>query len=437
MPSASPPTPRPPLATPSRLPPSAADRDGPGRMKAIALALLLAAAALYILSRVMDEVHPAWSYVGAFAEAAVIGAMADWFAVVALFRRPLGLPIPHTAIVPSNKSRIGRNLAGFIVGNFLATDQVLEKLRRFGAGARLAGWLADPLRAAQLSRHLASAAGYAIGILDDERVRGFIRSALVARLAQADVSGIAGRLLDLLTADRRHQALLDEALRQLSQLLEDEAVQEKIAALIADDLKLLRYVGLSQIAARLATERLIAGFGRLVGEVGADETHPLRLRFDDFVQDFVERLKTDPALRERVGRLQQELLAHPQLHDYLQGLWEEARNWLRRDLASDDSRIRSRLADAALALGTRLQADLPMQQWIDAQLLEAAPRWIERYREDIRAYIVARVDEWDTAELTDELERNIGRDLQFVRINGTLVGGLIGLSIHAATQWLG
>ncbi len=414
-----------------------ADREGPARMKAIALALLLGAAALFIVARVMHDAHPAWGYIAAFSEAAVIGAMADWFAVVALFRRPLGLPIPHTAIVPSNKSRIGRNLAGFIVGNFLATDQVLDKLRRFGAGARLAGWLADPARAAKLAGHVTAALGYALGILDDERVRGFIRRALLARLAQADLSLLAGRLLDTLTADRRHQALLDEALRQLGQLLEDEEVQEKIAGIIADDLKLLRYVGLSQLAAKLATERLIAGFGRLVAELGEDEAHPLRLRFDSFMHDFVERLKNDPALRERVGRLQQELLEHPQLHGYLQGLWDEAQAWLRRDLAGSDSQIRNRLAEAARALGEKLQDDPPMQQWIDAQLLEAAPRWIERYREDIRAYIVARVDDWDTAELTDELERNIGRDLQFVRINGTLVGGLIGLAIHAATQWLG
>ena len=429
-----------PLADPGRataMTPPRDDREGPAQMKSIALGLLLFAALLYIVAKSLQGRHPGWGYLAAFGEAAVIGAMADWFAVVALFRRPLGLPIPHTAIVPANKSRIGRNLAGFIVGNFLATDQVLDKLRRFGAGARLAAWLADARHAAQLSRHAASALGYALGILDDERVRGFIRSAVLSRLAQIDVSQLVGRLLDVLTADRRHQTLLDEVLRQFARLLDDAAVQQKIAAVIADDLKLLRYVGLSQIAGELATQRLIAGIGRLIGELGADEAHPLRLRFDEFMLDFVERLKTDPALQRRVRELQHELLAHPALGAYLHGLWNEAQAWLRSDLASgEESQIRSRFADAARALGEKLQADVAMQGWIDSQLLAAAPLWIARYREDIRRYIVARVDDWDTAELTDELERNIGRDLQFVRINGTLVGGLIGLAIHAATQWL-
>ena len=178
-------------------------------MKRIALALLVLAALLYVVARALEPRHPAWGYAAAFAEAAMVGAMADWFAVVALFRHPLGLPIPHTAIIPANKSRIGENLAGFICHNFLGTEQVLRKLRAFDPAQRLAGWLADPSHAAQVGRHLVNAARYGLGAFDDDRVRRFMHELVVARLQRIDVAHVAGEVLDALTAGRRHQALLD------------------------------------------------------------------------------------------------------------------------------------------------------------------------------------------------------------------------------------
>jgi uncharacterized membrane-anchored protein YjiN (DUF445 family) len=406
------------------------------RMKGIALGLLALAAVLYALARWLEPRHPGWGYLAAFAEAAMVGAMADWFAVVALFRRPLGLPIPHTAIIPANKARIGRNLADFICSHFLGTAQVLDKLRQFDAAGRLATWLAQPAHAEQVGRHLASTARYGLQALDDERVRQFLRHAVLSRLEQVDVARLGGRILELLTADRRHQALLDEVLGQLAGLLDDEAIRELVAEGVAAEVRLLRYVGMDIVAAKLLTRKIVAGVGRLIAEMGDDPQHPLRLRFDDFMAGFVQRLQDDPALRLKGEAIRQELLAHPALADYLHGLWSELLAWLHDDLARDDSSIRSRIAGLALTLGDKLQADAPMQQWINAQLLAAAPQWIDRYREDIRRYIVDRVDAWDTAEMTVELERNIGTDLQFVRINGTLVGGLVGLLIHALTQAL-
>ena len=412
------------------------DRRGVEQMKLTALGLLAFAALLYVAATALRSRHPAWGYVAAFGEAAVIGAMADWFAVVALFRRPMGLPIPHTAIIPSNKSRIGRELADFICSHFLGTAQVLEKIERFDAAGRLAGWLAEPRHAAQVGRHFAGAVRYGLGALEDDRVRGFVRNTVIDRLHAVDVPMLAGRVFELLTASRRHQALLDQLLRQFAKLLEDEVVQAKIAEIIADDLGVLRYLGLSRVAGKLATERLVAGVGRLIGEMGADEAHPLRLRFDAYAADFVERLKRDPALRARLRRVQRDVLDHPALGAYVQQLWSDFLGWLRRDLEKDASVIRRRVAEAARTLGAQLHADAAMRGWINRQLLDAAPLWIDRYREDIRRYIAARVDEWDAHEMTEELERSIGRDLQFVRINGTLVGGLIGLAIYAATRWL-
>ena len=405
-------------------------------MKRVALGLLCGAAVLYAVAHVMEARHPAWGYVAAFAEAAMVGAIADWFAVVALFRHPLGLPIPHTAIIPANKDRIGAKLAGFILDNFLSTAQVLAKLREFDPAARLANWLADPAHGERLGQHAVAAVRYGLSAFDDERARAFVGRAAAAGLAQVDVSRLLGQALDALTAGGRHQALLDDVLGQVAEVMQGETVQEHITEAIAREIKTLRYVGLDQVAARAATRKIVAAMVRTLGDVAAEPGHPLRLRFDGFMEDFVERLKSDPDFRARGEAIRAELLAHPALTDYLRGLWDTLLAWLHDDLARDDSTIRRRIAVLAGSMGQRLQQDEAFRGWINEQITEAAPVAIARYREDIRRYIVERVAQWNAQEMTDELERHIGRDLQFIRVNGTLVGGLVGLLIHTVTQAL-
>jgi len=403
-------------------------------MQGIALALLLAAALVYVAATALSDRHAAWGYVAAFSEAAMVGAIADWFAVVALFRHPLGLPIPHTAIIPSSQERIGENLAEFICMHFLSDAQVLEKLERLDASRRLAIWLAAPRHAERVGRYAAEALVYGLSVLDDERVRGFFRHTVLERLEAVDVAPLAGRVLAVLTEDGRHQRLLDGVLQQLARMLDDEAVKQAVADVVAVEVKYLRFVGLDQVAGRYATGKMVGAVVRLVGEMGADPHHPLRVRFDDFVADFIVRLQDDPVLRAKGEALKAELLAHPAVSAYLHGLWSELLEWLQADLAKDDSSLRRQVIDGTRSLGEKLLADADMRAWINEQLFDAAPRWIARYREDIRRAIVTRVRAWDPAELTREVERNIGRDLQFIRINGTLVGGLVGLAIHAATQ---
>jgi uncharacterized membrane-anchored protein YjiN (DUF445 family) len=405
-------------------------------MKRIAFGLLCAAAALYALASAMHDVHPAWGYVAAFAEAAMIGAIADWFAVVALFRHPMGLPIPHTAIIPSNKDRIGAKLAGFICDNFLSTPQVLAKLREFDAAARIAEWLARPASGEKLGEWGIAAARYGLGAFDDERVRVFMGRAAAAGLGKVDLSRLMGQALDALTAGGRHQALLDDVLQQLAGVLEGEEVQAHITEAIAREIRTLRYVGLDQVAARMATRKIVAAVANTIAELAAEPGHPMRKRFDSFMDDFVVRLKLDPEFRARGEQIRAELMAHPALGEYLHGLWSELLAWLHDDLGRGDSSIGRRIAAMAGTLGQRLQADAAIRGWINEQLEAAAPAAIERYREDIRHYIEGRVAEWNAAEMTVELERHIGRDLQFIRINGTLVGGLVGLLIHAVTQFL-
>lgn len=408
-----------------------------GQMKRIAAGLLLAAALLYALAVALRPQHAAWGYVAAFAEAAMVGAVADWFAVVALFRHPLGLPIPHTAIIPRNKARIGRELANFIVTHFLTTPQVVGKLRELDPAAQLAAALADPRRAQQIEHQVVALARHALKAFDDDRVRGFVKDFALRRLSRLDVSRLTGQVLDVLTAQGRHQALLDGGLKRLGQLLDDEAVQARIADAIAAEVRLLRYLGLDKVAGQMATRKLVAGFARLVAEMGDNPNHELRLRFDDAVAAQVEQLKHDPAVHARGEQLLQEVLAHPAIGAYVQGLWSEGMTWLEADLAREQSASGARLRETVLELGRRLQADAAMRRWINDQVEAAAPALVERYRETIRVHIAQVVEAWDTAEMTGELERHIGRDLQFVRVNGTLVGGLVGLAIHSATRLVG
>lgn len=410
-------------------------RDAAG-MQRLALGLLLGAAVLYALATALEPRHPAWGYVAAFAEAGMVGAIADWFAVVALFRHPLGLPIPHTAIIPSNKDRIGDNLAGFIATHFLSAEQVLPKLREFDAAGRLAGWLARPDNAARVGQRLLGVGRWAVGALDDDRVRAFVADLARRGLGQIDVSRLSGQVLEAMTHERRHQELLDGVLAQLAKLLGEDSVQDTITEAIAREIKGLKYVGLDQVAARLATRKVVVIVAKTIIDMADDPEHRLRQRFDELAGRFVARLQNDAALQARGERLKQELLASPALGSYVQQLWTELLAWLRADMAQGDSSIRRAVTRAAHTLGERLAGDAALRDWINAELLAAAPRLIERYREDIRRYIAHRVQAWDAREMTDELERHIGRDLQFIRLNGTLVGGLVGLLIHTVTQAL-
>ena len=410
-------------------------RDAAG-MKRIALALLAAAAALYAVATWRTPTHPAWGYVAAFAEAAMVGAIADWFAVVALFRHPLGLPIPHTAIIPENKDRIGENLANFIATHFLATDQVLAKVKDFDAAGRVAQWLARPENADRVGERLVEVGRWAVGALNDERVRQFVADLARRGLKQVDVTRLSGQVLEAMTHEGRHQELLDGVLVQLARLLGEDVVQDTLTEAIAREVKALRYVGLDQVAARMATRKVVTVVAKTIIDMAEDPQHELRLRFDGAVTDFVARLKTDDALRARVDKAKAQMLGSPALNDYVNQLWTELLAWLQDDMGRSDSSLRHSIALATRTLGERLERDPEVRGWINGELQAAAPRLIDRYREDIRQYIVARVQAWDAQEMTAELERHIGHDLQFIRINGTLVGGLVGLAIHTLTVWL-
>jgi len=408
------------------------------RMKLVAGLLLLFAALLYTLATMMEGRHPAWGYVASFAEAAMVGAIADWFAVTALFRRPLGLPIPHTAIIPRSKARIGENLSTFITTHFLATPLVLAKLAELDLAGRLAGWLRHPDNAEAVGRQLTGVAHFGVSALHDERVRSFVEAKVIHRLRKFDLAAPLAQALDVLTSQGRHQALLDELLIRLDSIMQDQETRTLIADAIASEIRTLRYLGLSRSVGGWSANKFVDGLSALIAEIAADPEHLIRQHFDEHVSEYIERLKHDPSYALEVERILAQLLEHPATSTYFESLWQELTEWLEQDLASgDQSRIGKRIVKLSAGLGDALAADSAMRGWINEQLMAAAPTMLERYRGQIGRYIAERVENWESTELVQQLEQSVGKDLQFIRINGTLVGGLVGLVLHALTQLAG
>ncbi|HEX6529836.1 MAG TPA: DUF445 domain-containing protein [Burkholderiales bacterium] len=402
-------------------------------MKWIATGLLFAAAVVYVISEKLD-----YYYLAAFSEAAMVGALADWFAVVALFRRPLNLPIPHTAIIPRNKDRIARGLSEFIQQNFLSSQAVVQRIAEFRPAQTLCGWLLKPGNADTVAGYAGRFLAYALGAVDDERVRRFLHQNVDSLLRGADLAAAAAQVLDILTENKRHHALLDAALGALDDLLAKEDTRRFIAVEVGKSAPLLKKISdwfqlqLDERAALKIAELAIAK----VHEVREDRGHELRARFDEQVYRFIEKLKSDPVLRRKVETLRDELLASPALGTYIGGLWSQFRGWLGEDLRSAPSATRERIAGMVRAFGARLEADREIREWIDEQILVAIPPLVEEHRAKIGRFIEDQINGWQEKKLVEELERHIGRDLQYIRVNGTLVGGLAGLAIAAVTSLL-
>jgi uncharacterized membrane-anchored protein YjiN (DUF445 family) len=407
------------------------------RMKWLATGLLLLAAGIYVLSASFESRFPTLFYVAAFSEAAMVGALADWFAVVALFRHPLNLKIPHTAIIPHNKERIARGLSDFIQHNFLSSGAVVQRIAEFRPAHTLCQWLLKADNADTEATYPTRFVAYALTAIDDERVRRFLHQTVTVTLRKADFGAAAAQLLDILTENKRHHALLDAALKGLDDLLAKEETRRFIAAEVAKSAPLLKKISdwlqldLDERAALKIAELAIAK----ISEVRKDRDHELRKQFDVYVDGFIARLRADPELKAKISRIRDELLDNPALGDYIGGLWQEFRAWLSADLNRRPSVTHERFAAMVRAFGARLEADREIRQWIDEQILTAIPPLVEEHRAKIGHFVEDQINDWQEEKLVEELERHIGPDLQYIRINGTLVGGLAGLAIAALTQF--
>ena len=401
------------------------------RMKWLATGLLFLAAGVYVAAEQLG-----WYYAAATAEAAMIGALADWFAVVALFRHPLNLKIPHTAIIPRNKERIARGLSEFIQQNFLSAGAVVQRIAGFRPAHTLCQWLLKPANADTVAVYATRFAAYALGAVDDERVRRFLHRNIASLLKGADVAAAAAQVLDILTEGKRHHALLDAALNGLDDLLAKEDTRRFIAAEVAKGAPLLKRISdwLSLDLDERAALKIVEVAIEKVSEVRRNRDHELRRKFDEYVAGFIARLKADEELRVKVHAMRDEILASPALAGTIGGLWQEFREWLGADLQGEGV-TRRRVALMVRVFGERLEDDREIRQWIDEQILGAIPPLVEEHRAKLGRFIEDQINGWQEAKLVEELERHIGRDLQYIRINGTLVGGLAGLAIAAATSW--
>lgn len=407
------------------------------RMKLLATGLLLFAALVYVTAAAFEQRYPWLFYVAAASEASMIGAVADWFAVVALFRHPLNLRfIPHTAILPRNKARIAEGLSDFIQQNFLSPRAVVERIATFRPAHTLCAWLLKPQNAETLATYATRLLAYGLTAIDDERVRRFLLKAVTDTVRKADVAGAVAQVLDILTENQRHHALLDEALAGLDDLLSREETRRFIAEEIAKSAPLLKsisdllYLKLDERAARKIVDVAL----NKISEVRQDRDHELRRRFDAFVARFIVRLKEDETTREKIHHMRDEALESPALGRYIGGLWEEFRIWLSTDLNRRPSVVHDRMVGMLRSFVAKLDADPTIQQWIDEQILTAVPPLVEEHRAKFGKFIEDQINSWQEKQLVDELERHIGPDLQYIRINGTLVGGLAGLLIASATQ---
>ena len=397
------------------------------RMRAVATALLVLMAGVFLLSRALVDTHPAWGYVRAFAEAAMVGGLADWFAVTALFRHPLGVPIPHTAIVPRNKDRIGDQLAQFLRDNFLVPRVMAKRMQRMDVAAAAARWLTDPPEGAG-GRFRAGASrlvAQMLEALDPQRLGGMIKTAVSARLREAELSPIAGQLLIAAMKEDRHKPVLEAGVRWAASALaaNDGLIRQMVHERAGT---LLRWTGLDEAVAN----RLIDGLDRLLADVAEKPDHPLRVRAEEALDRLAWNLQHDPATRARVELVKEELLANPAMARWLDGLWEQARMALLRVARDPEAAMAGKLGELLRQLGATLRDDRRLARTINRFVRRATVGIAADYGDAIVRLVSETVRGWDAQTITQRLENAVGRDLQYIRVNGTLVGGLVGLCIH-------
>lgn len=405
------------------------------RNKKIATGLMVGAAALFVVAH-SQKGHGAWEWIAAFAEAAMVGALADWFAVVALFRHPLGVPIPHTAIIKNKKDAIAGNLADFIRDKFLASDTLIAKLRQYNPAEHLAVYLMSRENAAGLSKGLTRVLADSLDFVDDERVQYFLRSALSSRIDSFDVSSSAGTILDALRRDNRHQLVLDDLLQRCAGWLASEESRAKLAKAIEDMAAkeyplLMAFMPNKDQFARGAGEKIVKRINAYIQEVNADPAHELRYRFDTAVTEFIARLKTDAVLRDKIEAIKRDVVHNQAIADYATGIGRDIKSWLHSDLQQSQSQMQQKIAAAVAGLGTTLSQNQGLKESLNEHLEKLVLHYGDTLRTAIAGHISGTMQQWESEDYIKEIELSIGSDLQFIRMNGTLVGGVIGLLLHA------
>ncbi len=406
-------------------------------MRLFATGLLLLMAGVYLVVRQFEGIHPVWGYVLAFSEAAMVGGLADWFAVTALFRHPLGIPIPHTAIIPENKDRIAETMAAFLRENFLIPPVVARRLLGMNLAAAAGNFLSDPRRSeagagsVRLRAGAANLIGDMLQSLDPEQLGGLVKTGLRNQLEKLDIAPLLGQLLTAAIADKRHLPLLESLIRWAALTLEDnEALLREIIHNRANGI--LRWTGLDE---RLANG-ILDGLYKLLAETIVDPDHPLRRKVEEGLETLAHDLLHDPKMQDRVQKMKLEVLANPAMSRWLDGIWERTRAALLRSTRDPDQALAGQFGASLAELGDALQRDGRLQTLVNRFARRTLVGIATRYGDHIVRLVSETVKRWDSRTVTDRIEGAVGRDLQFIRINGTLVGGLVGVIIHVVDRLL-
>ena len=401
-------------------------QPGARGMKIAATGLLVMMAALFLTARALEPGYPWLAWVKAFAEAAMVGGLADWFAVTALFRHPLGLPIPHTAIIPRNKDRIGEALASFIKENFLVPSVVARRMRNIDVAGAAGRFLRTPAAEGTRIRHGASRliADVFEG-LDDERLGGIVKGAIAARIQKMEVAALLGHALASAINEDRHVPMLEAAIRWMARAL--DANEDLIRAMVHKKASwVLKLAGLD---AKLA-DAIIDGLRKLTAEMSTDPAHPVRIKVEEALAKLANDLQTNAETRAKVEEMKEQLLANRSVALWIDTLWQKGRESIIRAARNPDAALAGRLGELLKAMGTSLEQDPRIRAAINQFVRRAAAGMAQSYGTSIVKLVSETIRSWDARTVTARLEAAVGRDLQYIRINGTLVGGLVGLVIH-------
>ena len=400
------------------------------QMKRRATGLLILMTVIFVAARLLERDHPWVAYIRATAEAAMVGGVADWFAITALFRHPLGLRIPHTAIIPHRKDRIGRSLGNFVQNNFLSNEILGAKLRAAQLSRRAAEWLSRPENGQAVARHAAAALQNASAVMRDEDVHAFLDRTILDPLRRRPIAPVLARGLEILTIEDRHQQLLDRLVRGVSGLVTANE------ALIRQRIREESPWWVPDFVDNRVHDKVVTAIERTLREVVDDPSHPLRRQFDDLLLDWIVRLQESPEVMERAEAVKQQLLDSPTSRELSASLWDTVKRALDRQAGATGDGAPGGLAKGMSALAQAALDDAALLEKIDGWIVDAVLNVVDQHRHEVGQLIAGTVSRWDPDETSRRIELQVGRDLQFVRINGTLVGGLVGLILFAVSRLL-
>ncbi|WP_228387096.1 DUF445 domain-containing protein [Ornithinicoccus halotolerans] len=397
------------------------------RMRLVATGLLVLMAVVYLLTH---DRAGAWGYVHAAAEAGMVGAIADWFAVTALFRHPMRLPVPHTAIIPRRKQALGRSLEQFVSTHFLTPETVRERYRTAEVARRVGRWLAVPEHAGRVVTDASPVAVTLLRRIRAEDMAGFVADTLLPRLRQEPLSPLAGHLLDAVVTDRAHHGVVDIAAGELHHWVRGHP----------DEVATILHARAPWWSPRWLDDQVVDRVYRELvdwtAEVASDPQHRVRLALDSYLAELAADLQRDETTMARFEALKERVLQHPQTVTAAVAVWEAVSAALQEALEDPDGRLRARLVEEVAAFGHRLESDPVLRERADELGEEAVAGAVSRYGAELATVISTTVDRWDGQEAADRIELHVGRDLQFIRINGTVVGALVGLTLHGLSQLL-